>query len=113
MTDLEKALDHIAQNIKSYRELKPDDGNGMVECLQQITPTLYYLEGERAKAHEKYQGIIQRLILDGNSVSRAENEAHVQVPEMYMLRKLIDSAYTTTEAIRSHLSWIKQGLNGQ
>lgn len=111
MTPLEKALDHVAYYIKQYRELDPNDGDGMVECLQQITATLHYLEGERAKYHEQWQSIVHTQVLSGDSVSRAENKAHVEVPEMYLLRRIMDSAYTTCEAIRSQLSWIKQGLN--
>lgn len=107
MTSLEKALNHLTNYVKKYRELSPDDGDGMVECLQQITPTLFYLEGERAKAHERYEGIVHKEVINGNSVARAMNLANVHVPEMYQLRKIIDSAYTTCEAIRSHLSWIK------
>jgi len=49
-------------------------------------------------------------VLNGDSVSRAENTAHVQVPEMYLLRRVMDSAYTCCDAIRTQISWIKSGL---
>ncbi len=111
MTEFEKALEMLSKSIKNYREASPDDGNTLVQCLQQIAPILFYLEGERAKAHNKYQSIIHSEVLSGSSVARAENEAHIKVPEMYQLRKLIDSAYETSKAIGIHLSWIKAGLN--
>jgi hypothetical protein len=110
MTHIEQSLNHLSEFIKKYRELFPDDGDGIVECMQQVSPVLYYLEGERAKAHDRFQRIIHTEVLNGNSVSRAENLAHVQVPEMYQLRKVIDSAYVTIEAMRSQLAWIKTGL---
>ena len=112
MTEFEKALEMLSKSIKNYREASPDDGNTLVQCLQQIAPILFYLEGERAKAHNKYQNIIHSEILKGTAVNRAENEAHVKVPEMYKLRKLIDSAYETTKAIGVQLSWIKTGMRG-
>lgn len=111
MSDFNGALSKLAKHIKEYREASPDDGDTLARCLQQIAPILYYLEGERATAHRSFQGVINREVLKGTSVARAENLAHVEVPEMYQLRKLIDSAYETTKAIAVHLSWIKQGLN--
>lgn len=113
MSALEKALNHISEQVKIYRELDPIDGNGMIECLQQISATLYYLEGERSKYHEQWQTMVQKQVLSGDTVSRAENFAHVHVPELYKLRHIMSSAYIVCEAIRSQLSWIKQGLNNQ
>ncbi len=110
MSEFQTALNHLTEQIKRYRSLSPDDGNGMVEVNQQITSTLFYLEKERAKFHEKYQGCISSYILSGDSVSRAENKAHTEVPEMYMLRRIMDSAYTVCDSIRTQVSWIKSGI---
>jgi len=110
MTDLEKALSHISDNIKKYRESDPNDGNGLVEILQQISSTLFYLEKERAKYHEDFQRRINEGVLSGESVARSENKAHLEVPEMYLLRRVMDSAYKVGDAIRTQISWIKSGL---
>ena len=110
MTDLERALNHITDYIKKYRETEPNDGESLTAILKQITATLFYLEKERAKYHSTFQNTINKLVLNGDSVSRAENTAHVQVPEMYLLRRVMDSAYTCTDAIRTQISWIKSGL---
>lgn len=110
MTPFETALNIVSDNIKKYRETPANDGNTLTEILQQVTSTLYYLEKERAKYHDKYQNRINELVLAGNSVSRAENLAHVDVPEMYLLRRVMDAAYQCCDAMRSHLSWIKSGL---
>lgn len=110
MTAFDSALDNVSENIKKYRTTRPNDGDGLTQILQQVTATLFYLEKERAKFHEKYQDRINTLVLAGNSVSRAENMAHVDVPEMYMLRRIMDSAYTCCDAIRTQISWIKSGL---
>lgn len=110
MSDLEKALELISEQIKQYRQTEPTDGNKLVEINQQIAATLFYLEKERAKYHEQFQAEISNFILAGDSVSRAENKAHVSVPEMYLLRRIMDSAYTVCDSIRTQVSWIKSGL---
>lgn len=110
MTDLERALNHIDEYVKKYRECASDDGNTMVECLQQISATLSYLETPRSHYHNAFQKYIFELVESGEAVNRAENKAHVKVPEMYLLRHKMEGAYKTCEAIRSSLSWIKSGL---
>lgn len=111
MSNLETALNHISDQVKRYRTLDPMDGNGMVECLRQIASTLYYLEGERATYHDKWQTIVHQGILKGDSVSGSENKAHLEVPEMYKLRKLMTSAYSVCEAIRTQVSYLKHEMN--
>ncbi len=75
--------------------------------LKTLTSNLYYLEAERANYHNKFQSIIHKLTKEGKSVSRAENEAHVQVPEMYLLRRTLDAAYRCADAIRTNISYMK------
>lgn len=111
MTDLEKALDHITKEIQKYRQCDIMDGEGLVNILQQITATLFYLEKERSTYHAQFQDTINRLVLDGNSVARAENEAHTKIPEMYMLRHIMSSAYEIVGAIRTNISWLKTEKN--
>lgn len=111
MASFQKALDHIANQVKRYRETGPNDGETMAEILQQISSTLYYLETERAKFHETYQKTIHQLVLSGEAVNRAENQANVIVPEMYLLRRIMDSGYKVCDSIRTQISWIKSGLN--
>ena len=106
----ERALNHVSNYIKLYRETDLLDGNTLTMCLQQISATLFYLEKERAMYHDKFQKRINELILDGKTVSRAENSAHAEIPEMYLLRRVMDSAYTTCDAIRTNISWLKSGL---
>ena len=111
MTDLEKALDHITKEIQKYRQCDIMDGETLVNILQQITATLFYLEKERSQYHSQFQATINRLVLEGNSVARAENEAHTKVPEMYLLRHIMSSAYEIVGAIRTNISWLKVERN--
>jgi hypothetical protein len=107
MTDFDKAINHIGNQIKAYRECGINDGNQLVEHLKQISATLFFLEKHRAQVHKDWQAALNRLVLEGMSVSKAENETHVKHPEMYLLRRIMDSAYTTIDAIRTQISWIK------
>ncbi len=109
--ELQQQLDYLTSQIQLYKETDPIDGNQFVEILQQVTSTLYFLEGERAIFHDKYQTIINQMVLSGSSVNKAENEAAVKVPEMYKLRHVLTSAYECVNAMRSQISWIKQERN--
>lgn len=111
MTGLEKALNHLTEQVKLYRELDSMDGEGMVKCLQQISATLYYLETLRSDFHKAWQKIVNELVIKGDTVSRAENHAHVHIPELYKLRHIMSSAYVVCDAIRSQSSWIKMEMN--
>lgn len=111
MKDFEKALSHIAEQTKIYREADIRDGEVLNTCLQQISATLAYLETVRSEYHREFQDIIFKEVLKGSSVSRAENEAHVKVPEMYQLRRIMDGSYEVLNAIRSNISWIKSEKN--
>lgn len=110
-SDLKEALDHITENIELYRNADIKDGHQLAMILQQVSATLFFLETERAKYHEQWQNIVSKFVLSGKTVARSENEAHVSIPEMYMLRRVMDSAYTVVEAIRSNISWIKHEQN--
>lgn len=110
MSNLEKAIEHLDEQVRTYRQNAQDDGNGYCEVLKQITATLYYIESHRAAYHDKYQSIVDMLVLEGKSVSRAENMAHVAVPEIYKLRRIMDAAYEVVGAIRTQISWIKTGI---
>ena len=107
MSDLEKALNEVSEQVKTYRRLSPQDGNGMVECLRQISAILYYLESERSDYHDKWQTVVHQNILKGETVARSENEANIKVPELYKLRHLMRSAYSVCEAIRTQIRYLK------
>lgn len=111
MSDLSLALNHISDNIKKYRECDLQDGNELLVILQQITGTLHYLETVRADYHHQYQSVINKLVLEGSTVSRAENQANIDVPEMYLLRHIMTSSYEVVGAIRTTISFLKHERN--
>jgi len=107
MTDFQKAVAQIAEEIKRYRKCVLTDGEKLNKHLQQISAILFYLETERARIHDLWQNKVNQLILEGSAVNRAENQAHVLYPEMYLLRRVMDSAYTNVDSIRTNISWLK------
>lgn len=105
--NLKSALDHLSKTIKEYRNTDTSDVETMLKQLQQITGIIAYLSNEKASYHNKFQVKINQLILQGNPVSRAENEAHTEYPEIYLLRNIINSANQVVDAIRSIVSYYK------
>ena len=104
---MEQALEHITKNIQEYRQMDLLEGEALNTILQQITGTLFYLETKRAEYHDQWQNKVNSLILEGNSVSRSTTQADVEIPELYMLRRIMESAYECVGAIRTNISWLK------
>lgn len=105
----EKALELISNNIREYRQMEGSfDPELLLVILSQIVGTLHYLEGQRALAHQKYNEMVFKYsVEDGDPISKAEVKANKDVPELYLLRHIMNSAYKNVEAIRSTLSWLK------
>jgi hypothetical protein len=106
----EELLGNLTAQIDKYYHTSSDDGNTLSDILKRITSTLYFLEKERAHYHSVYQSKVNTLIAGGLAVNRAVNQAEIEVPEMYLLRRVMDSAYEVAGAIRTNISWIKSGL---
>ncbi len=108
---LQSQIDYLDACIEAYQDVDPMDGFGLIELLPKITGTIYFLEGERSKYHDKFQNVINTLVLENKSVNRAENQANKDHPELYLLRHKLQAAYEVINAIRSQISWIKQEKN--
>lgn len=107
----DKALENIADNIKAYRQMKSFNGDELLTILQQIVGTLHYLEGQRAEAYLTYTKRVNSYILNGEPVSKAESKANEDVPELYLLRHIMRSAYENCNAIRTTISYLKNEKN--
>lgn len=83
------------------------NGDGLSVLLQKITGLLYYLETVRSEIHNQYETTVFELVKDGQSVSRATNQANVQYPEMYQFRRIMDAGYRIIDAIRTNISYLK------
>jgi hypothetical protein len=107
----DKALENIADNIKCYRQMKSFNGDELLAILQQIVGTLHYLEAQRAEAYLTYTKRVNHYISNGYPVSKAESQSNEDIPELYLLRHIMRSAYENVNAIRTTISYLKNEKN--
>jgi hypothetical protein len=101
-------IDKLNGYVKQYYALKElRDGEHLSMLLQKITGLLFYLEAVRSAVHSEFETTIFNLVKDGATVARATNQAHVECPLMYQLRRTMDAGYRITDAIRTNISYIK------
>ena len=94
MNNFETTLENLTSFIQAYDDVSLNDGENLNYLLQKINTTLFYLESERAIFKKQYEQRIYELTTDKKmTVSRAVNFAEVEVPELYMLRRIMDSGY--------------------
>ena len=107
---MKSTLKKIAEIIKEYKQTDVFDGNRLNKQLKELTAYLYYIETIRTKAHKDYEKVIHDRVKEGFSVARATNEANVEVPEMYELRRLLESGYRVIDAMRTNISFLKSEM---
>lgn len=113
MNDATTSIEEIGKAIAEYRDAKEIQGEQIVNWLQRITGHLYFISEQRADAQKRYQTIIfekMRSKVDDvkMTVSRAENIAEIQVPELYLYRQICDAGERVCDAMRSQLSLINK-----
>lgn len=108
MKKFETTLNELTEYIQAYDDTSLNDGESLNYLLQKINTTLFYLETERANFKKLYENRIFELTTDKKlTVARAVNFAEVEVPELYMLRRIMDSGYRVSDAIRTNISFLK------
>lgn len=107
MKDPSKQIDDLAKCVNRYYTCNLQDGNELSELLQKITGILFYLETVRCEIHNLYENRVFQLVKEGNSVARAINEANVEYPTMYQLRRIMESGGRIVDAIRTNISYLK------
>ena len=111
MKDVSQQIEKLNAVIIQYYQNEITDGNRLSLAHRDITSILYFLEETRAEIHDLWQTKVYKLVEGGASVSRAENEAHVEYPQMYQLRRLMDAGYRVADSIRTRISYLKNELN--
>lgn len=107
MKDYKDVIERMDGLVNQYFTMKELDGNKLNDILVGMCGCLYYLEHVRSDFHDKFQSTIKRLVDEGLSVSRSENQAHVDYPEMYQLRRIMSAGYEIVGAIRTNISLLK------
>jgi len=108
----EQQLKELTSYIEVYNSVSLNDGEQLNYLLQKINTILFYLESERAKYKQLYEIKIYELTTDKKlAVNRAVNFAEVEIPELYLLRRIMDSGYRVSDAIRTNISFLKNERN--
>jgi hypothetical protein len=102
-----KEIEKLNEYVNQYYKCNLQDGNELSFLLQKITGLLFYLETVRAEIHDLYENKVFNLVKDKYTISKAVNEANVEYPQMYQLRRIMDAGYRITDAIRTNISFLK------
>lgn len=106
-----ESLEEITKCIEWYRTNKNAPPVKLVEIMRVITTNLYVLESHRAEYQKTFETLVYQYKDDGQSVASAVNMANVEVPEIYMLRRVMQAAYEVAGALRTHISFLKSEMN--
>ena len=108
MESLLNSITHSIQTFKSLDEIVgKEDGQLLTNIMKNLSSDLFFLEKHRDEYARKHNTILHLKISEGMAVSKAEIIAKEQVPELYLLRRIMTSAYKTLDAVRSTLSFVK------
>ena len=109
---MEKILLEITIIIQKYKDLGDkldfNDCETLSIFMKDLSSNLFFLESHRDTYSRKFNSILHSHIKSGSAVSKAEIIAKEATPELYMLRRIMTSAYKSLDAIRSHISFLKQ-----
>jgi len=104
---LHNQITNLNGYINAYYKCNLQDGKTLNELLQKIGGTLYYLTTVRAEVHDLFENLLKDLVDEGQSVARAQNACNVKYPEMYKLRRTLETAERIHTSIQVHISYLK------
>lgn len=108
MKNFEQELENLAMYVQAYEDTSLNDGESLNELLRKINVTLFYLQNEQAFYKNKYDFMIYELTTDKKmTVARAVNFADVNIPEFYLIRKIVEAGIRCQDSIRTNISYIK------
>ena len=102
---MNKQLERLNEIVKEYYTCTDPHGEQLTTWMKDISSILFYLTTEQVKAHEKWNGLMYNR--EGESVAGQTIKCDEQVPELYMLRKIIHAGYKELDVMRSSLSYLK------
>jgi hypothetical protein len=111
--EVEEQIKQLNALVNRYYSADLRNGENLNEILQKMSALLYYLETVRSQVHDAFESAVFEGVKDGKTVSRAVNEAHVTYPLMYKMRRVMDSGYRITDAIRTNISYLKSEINNK
>jgi len=104
---LDKVLLRLNVIIQEYNEIKNPHGDQLVEWMKNLSAILYYLTTKQVEYHETWNKKMYMGTQAGASVAAQTIICDKEVPELYMLRKIIAAANRNLDVMRSSLSYLK------
>ena len=104
---MKEILEQINKAIDEYHDVKLDfnSTNTLSEILRTLTSNLFYLEKYRSQYHDEW---LDHYNMTTGTNAHKERTADDKIRELYMLRRLMTSAYKIVDALRSQISVYKK-----
>lgn len=103
---LEESLEKVGVIIDTYESGVWKDEEGLIIILRDLSIHNYHLSKHNIEAYQRFNSIVFNR--GSKSVASAKVEADEKVPELRMLRKIMDAVNQVIWSIRSEISIIKK-----
>ena len=111
MKDFNECLE-ITNNVANWWiDTKQPDPHTTLEAHRRLTGALFFLESIRSECKKKFDAARFNAIESNQSVSAAQATAEKEVPELYMLRRMMDAGYEMSGSMRTYISFMKMEKN--
>ena len=113
MTDeveMNKICNDITQVVVDFNSTIEHHPEGLLNMGKTLASSVFLLEKHRAKEHQDFEATIYSLRNQGEKVNAATNTANVKHPNLYMLRRFIESAEKVHIQISVQLKWMHAEL---
>ena len=107
---MEKLIEAITTIIEDYNKDSDHVPQGLLDMGRTLSCSLFFLEKHRAEKQKAFEATIYSEKMGGQSVSSATNTANTRHPELYMLRRLMESAEKVHIQISVELKWMHAEL---
>ena len=93
--------------INEYQKSTNHHPQGIIDMMINLSANLYSLESYRTMYHQVFEERVHKLKNEGWKVNAAQNEASVEIPQLYELRRKMERADNVLQVMRSQLSLLK------
>ena len=104
MKELTQWLDKYSEIVDTYDSLEWNDGKEVSALMKDLGIVLSHLEFLRSNYHKAWTAVCH----SEKTVAAGEREADLQVPELYLLRRVMTAGYRVLDVMRSNISYIKK-----
>jgi hypothetical protein len=102
MKDLEIILDNINKAVERYEVCKLSLTADQSDILRILSTNLHYLTEKRIEAQQEWLSVY--FSSKAGSMGAKEKEADFRVPQLYQIRRFMDSGNKVMDSVRSTIS---------